>query len=344
MPIRSPANPIIRPQDVLPSRPDFEVICAMNAATARLGDEIVLLVRVVERPINPDPDVYLAPVYDPCEGKLIIKRFLKDLPGYNFSDPRGIGSPEGAYLTGISHLRLASSRDGVHFSIEPAPALFPADEYETFGIEDPRITQIGEDYYVSYVAVSRMGIVTRLACTRDFHHFERMGVIFPPDNKDVVVFPAQINGKYYVLHRPSASGFGRPEIWLAESPNLLDWGHHCRLIGLRENGWEDSRIGAGAPPILTPQGWLEIYHGASRGNRYALAALLLDRDQPWKVLARSSKPILEPEAEYERVGFYGNVVFSCGALYEDGKVKIYYGAADTCMGLVEMGLDEMYFD
>ncbi len=342
MPTRSSANPILRPADVPPSRPDFEVIGALNAGAARLGDETVLLVRVVERPLNPDPNVYLAPVFDPSAGKLVLKSFPKGAPGYDFSDPRGIVSPEGPYLTGISHLRLARSRDGAHFTVEREPALFPADEYETFGIEDPRVTTMDDAYYISYVAVSRLGIVTRLARTRDFRSFERLGVIFPPDNKDVVLFPGQVGGRYFILHRPSASGFGRPEIWLAESPNLLDWGHHRRLIGLRDNGWEDGRIGAGAPPFLTPQGWVEIYHGASRDNRYSLAALLLDRDDPGKVLARSSRPILVPEADYEREGFFGNVVFACGALYEDDLVKVYYGAADTCMALVEMRLEELF--
>jgi predicted GH43/DUF377 family glycosyl hydrolase len=341
MPTRSPANPVIRPSDVPPSRPDFEVIGALNAAAVRLGEETLLLLRVVERPRNPDPSVYLAPVYDPAEGKLTLLSFPKGAPGFDFSDPRGIGTPQGAYLTGISHLRLARSRDGVHFTVEKEPALFPANESETFGIEDPRVTPVGADFYVTYVAVSRLGIVTCLARTRDFRTFERLGIIFPPDNKDGMLFPESIAGKYYALHRPSTSGFGRPEIWLAESPNLLDWGHHRRLIGLRPNGWEDARIGGGAPPFRSPPGWLAIYHGAGVDNRYCLAALLLDLAQPWKVLARSERPILEPEADYERQGFFGNVVFTCGATVENDRVRVYYGAADTCMALAEFSLEEI---
>ena len=156
-----------------------------------------------------------------------------------------------------------------------------------------------------------------------------------------MLFPESIGGKYYGLYRPSTSGFGKPEIWLAESPNLLDWGHHRRLIGLRPNGWEELRIGGGAPPFRTPHGWLEIYHGANTENRYCLAALLLDLEQPWKIVGRSGQPILEPEAEYERLGFYGNVVFSCGTTFEDGQVRVYYGAADTCMALAEFSLEEI---
>src|SRR5512141_2771501 len=121
--VRSPRNPIISPQDVKPSRSDFEVICAINAAVARLGDEIILLLRVVERPLNPNPRIYLAPIYDPLSRSLVLKEFPRDAPGYDFSDPRMIGSPQGTYLTAISHLRVARSRDGVNFTVEETPAL-----------------------------------------------------------------------------------------------------------------------------------------------------------------------------------------------------------------------------
>jgi predicted GH43/DUF377 family glycosyl hydrolase len=326
---------------VKPSRSDFEVICAINAGAARLGDEVILLLRVVERPVNPDPKVYLAPIYDPDARALVLKAFSREAPGYDFTDPRMIGTPHGAYLTAISHLRVARSQDGVNFTVDETPALFPSGPYEAYGIEDPRVSQMGDTYLVNYVGVSALGIVTCLASTRDFKTFERKGVIFPPDNKDVAIFPEQIGGRYYALHRPSTSAFGRPEIWLAESPDLLCWGSHRRLIGLRENGWEDGRIGASAVPFRVDGGWLEIYHGASRHNRYHLGALLLDAQQPWKVLARSARPILEPQADYEVNGFFGNVVFSCGALCENGLVRIYYGAADTCMALVEIPLEEI---
>jgi beta-1,2-mannobiose phosphorylase / 1,2-beta-oligomannan phosphorylase len=338
---RATENPIIAPGDVKPSQPGFEVICVINAGVARLGDEVILLLRVVERPLNADGQIYLAPVYDPQSGQVINKRIPRGAPGHDFSDPRLIGTPEGMYLTALSHLRLARSRDGIHFTVEDTPALFPREAYETFGIEDPRITQIGDTYYVNYVGVSRLGIVTALAVTSDFQHYERLGVIFPPDNKDVEIFPEKIGGMYYALHRPSTSAFGRPEIWLADSPDLLRWGNHRHLIGQRENGWEDGRIGGSAVPFRVEQGWLAIYHGASRANRYSLAALLLDADDPGKVLGRSTRPILEPEADYEVTGFFGNVVFTCGALYEDGLVKIYYGAADTSMAYAEMPLEEI---
>ncbi len=209
MPVtRSPQNPIIRPQDVPPSRPDFEVICVINSGVARFRDEVILLMRVVERPYNPDPSVYLAPIFDPETGQIVFKKFDRNNPAYNFSDPRLILTPNGLYLTAISHLRLARSQDGLHFQIDPVPTLFPANAYETFGIEDPRITQIGDTYYVNYVAVSERGIVTALAQTHDFQAFERQGIIFAPSNKDVAIFPEKIGGKYYALHRPSSGSVG----------------------------------------------------------------------------------------------------------------------------------------
>jgi beta-1,2-mannobiose phosphorylase / 1,2-beta-oligomannan phosphorylase len=342
MPVyRAPENPIIRLADVLPSRPDFEVIGVINAGVARMREEVILLLRVVERPKSQDPSVYLSPIFDPLTRQLILKSFPRDDPAYDFSDPRMIRTPDGLFLTALSHLRLARSQDGLHFQVDPQPALFPDNEYETYGIEDPRITQIGEDYFINYVGVSPRGIVTALARTTDFRSYQRMGVIFPPDNKDVEIFPEKIDGLYYALHRPSTSAFGKPEIWLADSPDLLRWGNHRHLIGQRSNGWEDGRIGGSTVPFRIPQGWLAIYHAANQQNRYILAALLLDANRPWKVLARSDRPILEPEASYEIEGFFGNVVFSCGALFEDGLVKIYYGAADTVMAYAEMPLEDI---
>lgn len=339
--VRAAENPIIRPQNVRPTRVDFEVICVINAGVARLGEEVMLLLRVVERPRSMNERFYLAPIFDPRSGRVMLKEFPRDDPAIDFSDPRIIDAPEGKYLTALSHLRLARSRDGIHFQVEDRPALFPEYDFEAYGIEDPRITQIGSEYFINYVAVSDQGIVTALARTTDFRSYERMGIIFPPDNKDVEIFPEKIGGRYYALHRPSISAFGKPEIWLADSPDLLRWGNHQHLVGQRADGWENGRIGGSAVPFRTPRGWLEIYHGANKQNRYCLGALLLDANEPWKVLGRSRQPILEPEADYEVQGFFPNVIFSCGALFEDGLAKIYYGAADTRMAYAEIPVEEI---
>ncbi len=342
---RSPNNPIIKPKDVKPSRDDLEVIGVFNAGVTRLEDEVVLLLRVAERPINPDvvyrdPDIVLTAVYDVSEGELVIKEFSKGDPENDFSDPRLIITPKGTYLTSISHLRLARSKDGINFEIEGTPTLRPANDYETFGLEDSRISLIDGTYYINYVGVSSFGVTTCLASTKDFTTFERHGVIFCPDNKDVVLFPERVDGKYYALHRPVSPLFGKQEIWIAKSPDLCCWGNHRYMMGPRLGCWDEIKIGASAVPFKIEQGWLEIYHGVDQKNRYCLGAVLLDSQEPWRVIARTEKPIFEPEADYECNGFFENVVFSCGLLCEDNKLKIYYGAADTVICYAELSLQE----
>ncbi len=338
---RAPENPIINPRDVKPSQEGFEVIGVFNAGVARLGEEVILLARVAERPANDDPSVVLAALFDVAKARIVTKRFTRDDPANDFSDPRLIVRAGETYLTSISHLRLARSRDGLRFEIDDQPTIGPANEYETFGIEDPRIASINGMYYIDYVGVSPLGVTTALASTRDFKSYARHGVIFPPENKDVALFPAKIEGKYYALHRPHSPLFASNEIWIAESPDLICWGNHRHLIGTRDGMWDETRIGAGAPPVRIDEGWLEVYHGADRDNRYCLGALLLDSDRPWKVIARSANPIFEPQTEYECSGFFGHVVFTCGLLFEDRLLKLYYGAADTTICYAEIPLPDV---
>jgi predicted GH43/DUF377 family glycosyl hydrolase len=338
---RSPHNPIIGPKDVRSSREDFEVVGVFNAGVTRFDNEVILLLRVAERPISQHPDVTLVGTYDVSQAEIVTKEFSRDDPENNFSDPRLIIRPNETYLTSISHLRLARSRDGIHFEIEKKPALAPTNEYETFGIEDPRITFINDTYYVNYVAVCPHGVTTCLASTKDFSSFERHGVIFHPENKDVALFPEKADGKYYALHRPVSPLFEKNDIWIAESADLICWGNHRHLMGPREGYWDETKTGASAVPFKIDKGWLEIYHGADRDNRYCLGAVLLDAKQPWKIIARTDKPILEPQADYEIEGFFGNVVFSCGLLYEEDKLKIYYGVADTSIAHAEIALQDV---
>jgi len=338
---RSPQNPIIEPKDVKPSRDDFEIIGVFNTGVTRLQDEVILLLRVAERPISKNPDIIPTAVYDVAEGEFAKRQFSKNDPENDFSDPRLIITPDQTYLSSISHLRLARSTDGVNFQIEDTPTIPAANEYETFGIEDPRITFIDGRYYFTYVAVCPFGVTTCLASTKDFSFFERHGVIFCPENKDVVLFPEKIDDKYYALHRPDSPLFRKHDIWVAESFDLYCWGNHRYLMGPRTNHWDEIKVGASAVPFKTDQGWLEIYHGADRNNRYCLGAVLLDTDEPWKIVARLEEPILEPQTDYEIEGFFGNVVFNCGLLYEEDKLKIYYGVADTAVCYAEVALKDV---
>lgn len=337
-------NPIVTPADVPPSSPDLEVIGAFNAGAALVGDEIVLLLRVAERPISADSRRVGIPRVDLSEtgGHIEVEWVDRDVPELDLSDPRGILYKGRQYLSSVSHLRVARSRDGFHFAIDPKPTVVPSTPYEVYGVEDPRITPIDGAYYVSYTAVSPMGVCVPLLRTTDFVHFERLGVIFPPENKNVVLFPDRSSGRYAAFHRPAGSAFGStPDIWLAYSPDLLHWGDHRRLMGTRAGMWDAGRIGGGAVPIETPKGWLAIYHGAV-GSRYCLGTVLLDRDAPHRVLGRSVDPIMTPIEPYERAGFFGSVVFTCGAVRRsDDEVLVYYGAGDSTLGVAMTSVSEL---
>jgi predicted GH43/DUF377 family glycosyl hydrolase len=338
-------NPLITPLDVTPYHAGFEVIGAFNAGVARYKDEILLLLRVAERPINTDQSVVIAPVYNPNTNQLDMIKLKSDDERYDFSDSRIIKdtteSASFAYLTSISYIRIARSKDGHHFTVDDKPFLYPSNEQETFGIEDPRVTQIDDTFYVCYSAVSPAGIGESLISTKNFIHITHHGMIFCPDNKDVTLFPEKVNGKYYALHRPTTKSIGKPEIWIAESDNLRYWGNHKHLLGLRKGMWDSGRIGGGAVPIRTDKGWLALYHGATDEHRYCMGAVLLALENPSKVLAQTDLPILEPIADYEKEGFFGNVVFSCGVVVEGDIVKMYYGVADTSMACVELSLREI---
>ncbi|WP_338788198.1 glycoside hydrolase family 130 protein [Metabacillus sp. FJAT-53654] len=337
-------NPLLTPNDVSPYHEGFEVIGAFNAGIAKFQDEVIMLLRVAERPISTDPNIVKAPAYNPTTNELDIYEFRKDDPAFDLSDPRVIketSKQKWSYLTSLSYLRIARSKDGRHFTVDEKPFVYPSNRHETFGIEDPRITQIGDMYYIYFSVASPMGVGESMVSTKDFETVTQHGMIFAPENKDVLIFPEKINGKYYALHRPVPNSNGSPEIWIAESDNLLYWGNHQHLIGLRPGKWDDGRIGGGAVPFKTDKGWLELYHGASQDHRYCMGAVLLDLNDPTKVIARSERPLVEPDAPYEQEGFFGGVVFSCGALVEGDVVKMYYGVADTSMACAELSLQEI---
>jgi len=342
---RAPENPIITPEMVRPAVPGLEVVGAFNAAVARYQEEVLLLLRVAEAPA-PSAGEAAAPIYSVDSGGVETRKWSLDAEGVDASDPRVITVGGRTWLTSISHLRIARSADGIHFDIEPAPALSATTAYETFGIEDPRITLIDDTYWINYSAVSPRGVSTALASTTDFRTFDRHGIIFPPSNKNVTIFPEKIGGSYHALHRPNLEGFERPAIWSATSQDLRSWGDHRFVAAARDDGWDNEKIGGGAPPfrVRTGQhdGWVAIYHGVT-GSPYAysLGALLLHPDDPSRVIARSRDPILEPEAPYERDGFFNGVVFTCGLLVDGDRVRIYYGAADGVTAVADLSLDEI---
>ena len=322
-------NPIIRPKDVPPSRDDYEVVGAFNPGATIFNDEILLLLRVAERPKDKADSEQVAPILNPDTGQIQHFRLKNDDPRItDIPDSRSFFVNGEMMLTSISHLRIARSQDGVNFSIDPTPAVFPQEQYETYGLEDPRITKIGDLYYITYKVVSDKGICTGLLTTEDFSHFKRHGIIFCPENIDVVLFPEKIGGKYWALTRPVPRYIGPRGVWIASSPDAIHWGNHQPLILPQEGTFHDGKTGGSCVPIKTERGWLEIYHGSDTSDKYTLAAALLDLNNPAQAVARARLPLMEPAAPYELEGFYGNVVFSCGAIEKDDSVLIYYGASD----------------
>ncbi len=331
-------NPIVRPCDVKPSRPDFEVVCAFNAgATSHLG-ETFLMLRVAERPLS-EPGWIATAALDAETGETRVLRFRLDDPDLQEHDARGLVYRGVKYLTTLSHLRLARSRDGRHFVIDEVPTLTGSGVYETFGLEDARMVWLEGWCYISFTGVSEWGVVTCLRRTRDFRTFEKWPVMFAPDNKDIALFPEKIGGRYYTLHRPAVKHVGVMAIWLASSDNLRDWGDHRALIAPRKGYWDSERVGAGASPIKTAEGWLELYHASDENVRYCTGAVLLDLEEPWRVIARSEKPFFVPDQPYEMSGFLPNVIFHNGYVERaPGQFDLYYGAADelTCGATVKV--------
>jgi beta-1,2-mannobiose phosphorylase / 1,2-beta-oligomannan phosphorylase len=337
---------LLRPSEVPPSRPEMEVIGTFNPGVVETDDGIVILVRVAEQTVERRSQYTALPWWDAEQRNYVTDWIHKD--EHEPVDVRVIRQKRDALvrLTFISHLRVFYSRDGRSIDQRPGAWLEPENAYEEYGVEDPRITRIGDTYYITYVAVSRHGVATALASTRDFKSFQRHGLIFCPENKDVMLFPEKIGGLYYALHRPNgATAFTKPEMWIASSPDLLHWGRHERLLGGGED-WDLGRIGGGAPPIRTEAGWLELYHGNSKREAeknvgtYSGGLLLLDLEEPRCILGRCGQ-IFVPEVQFEREGFVPNVVFPTGIVPQGDSALVYYGAADTYVGVVQFSMREI---
>jgi predicted GH43/DUF377 family glycosyl hydrolase len=252
-------------------------------------------------------------------------------------------------LNGRSILGLARSRDGYHFKVEEKPFMEPATsgifaEYEAFGVEDPRITCIDGEYWITYSAYSRHGVRIGLAKTTDWKTVERFSLITEADYRNVVIFPEKINGLYARLDRPH-SEINPWSIWISYSPDLRYWGDSQLIMKPEPYHWDEMKIGPGAPPIKTDKGWLSIYHGVfptMDGNVYRLGVALHDLDDPAKIIGVGDNWILQPEEPYEITGYVHDVVFTCGAVPEDdGTVKIYWGGADTVMCVGTARIDDL---
>lgn len=250
---------------------------------------------------------------------------------------------------GRSVIGLAESTDGYKFAVKAQPFLSPATEgvfaeYEEYGVEDCRICPMEGEYLLTYSAYSRHGIRIALAKTKDFKSVERVALITEPDHRNVVIFPEKIGGRYARLDRPH-SEISPWSIWISYSPDLVHWGDSRVVMKPLQYHWDSMKIGPGAVPIKTEKGWLNIYHGVfptMSGSIYRLGVALHDLKDPSKIVGVSDDWILEPEAPWEVSGYVHNVVFTCGAVEENGGlVRIYWGGADTVMCAGEADIDTL---
>ena len=258
----------------------------------------------------------------------------------------------------FSRFGLAKSKDGLKFSRSDEPLLEGEGDnpYERLGIEDVRISQIHDTYYLVYTAASvyptsyvkeygewarslnRPHVPYRvrisLTTTTDFRSWHHHGVLLSDfDSKDAALFPSVIKGYYFLIHRHV------PSIWLSFSHNLRHWQRGHEIMRPQEN-WERLKIGAGSQPLKTDLGWLVFYHGVDSQHVYRLGAVLLDLENPSQVLKRTREPLFEPTQPYEKEGNVSNVVFTCGVVEKEEEYYLYYGAADTTIGLARVGKKE----
>jgi len=257
------------------------------------------------------------------------------------------------------NLGLAFSSDGISWEVQDKPC-FDMSSNEFHNTYDPRITVMEGKCYMTFGMDTNHGVRGGIAVTEDFENFEIIS-ISAPDNRNFVIFPEKFDGKYIRLERPFPI-YGRPgyperfDIWISESPDLVYWGKSELLLGVEHVPYADLKLGAGPPPVKTDKGWLTVFHASDynpeRGKngfedswkkRYCAGVMLLDLENPYKVKAISSKPLITPEADYETVnGYRNNVIFPTGLILEDnGEVKIYYGAADTCMALATANINDL---
>ena len=265
-----------------------------------------------------------------------------------------IGEPK---FKGTS-IGLAFSNDGIDWDVQPEPCFVLHDD-EIRRAYDPRLAVIDGRVHMSFAIDTKHGIRGGIAVTDDFRQFDILSMTVP-DNRNIVLFPEKVGGKYCRLERPfpvyGRGGKDTFDIWFSDSPDLAYWGNTQLVLGVEDVPFANDKIGPAAPPVKTKKGWLTTFHAVdrdeSRGKngwepawkkRYSAGIMLLDLDTPWKVIGMSKLPLLAPEAPYEIEGGFRNyAIFPGGMILEpDGEVKVYYGAADTVECLATAHVDDL---
>lgn len=260
-----------------------------------------------------------------------------------------IGVFRGEQTDGIPYIYLGHSEDAIHWTFDKEKIPFEDENGNPFMPRyayDPRLVKVEDTYYIMW-CTDFYGASIGMAKTKDFKKFVRIENPFIPYNRNAVLFPRKVNGNFMMLSRPSDSGhtpFG--DIFLSESPDMTYWGKHRHVMSQGSNWWESVKIGGGAAPIETSEGWLLFYHGVSgtcNGFVYSIGGAILDIDNPSIVKYRCKNYLITPEAWYEERGFVPNVCFPCATLCDDatGRIAIYYGAADSYVGVAYTKLDEV---
>lgn len=260
-----------------------------------------------------------------------------------------IGVFRGEQKDGVPHIYLGRSSDGIHWDFDRERVPFVDERGEPFMpiyAYDPRLVKVEDTYYIIWCQ-DAYGAALGVVKTTDFKTFVRLENPFLPFTRNGVLFPRKINGSYVLLSRPSDSGhtpFG--DIFLSESRDMEFWGRHRHVMGKSDRWWENVKIGGGAAPIETSEGWLLIYHGVTgtcNGFVYSIGGAILDRDEPSRVLHRCGNFLLTPEQWYEERGFTTNVCFPCATLQDagTGRIALYYGAADSYVGLAFTQVDTL---
>lgn len=240
----------------------------------------------------------------------------------------------------VSSIGYAVSNDGINFERFDEPLIIGETEQEEWGVEDPRITKIDDKYYMLYTGFGGRDWTDFRICmvwSDDMKNWKGHRIVLDEPNKDAGLLPEKINGKYVLFHRRV------PDIWIAYSDDLSNWTEHKIIMSPIPGTWESKKIGIAGPPIKREDGWLLIYHGVDDNNVYRLGAALLDLNDPSRVIARQKEPILEPELDWEINGLVPNVVFSCGTVDFNGMYYVYYGGADTHIGVAVVEKDKVKF-